>query len=368
MGTFSRHIFIQTNLSCNLKCSYCYERNKNGDVFDESIAIEKLHKLLLTPTKDGTKIKLIGGEPFLVFSRIQTLCETLWALNLGEKFFFQITTNGTLVHGPIQDWLKRNKDRVECKLSIDGDKVSHDINRPNSFNLIDIDFFTHTWAKGTANMVVTPATLTSFAANVMYLHSRGFYNIVPIFAVLTDWDNKGLEREYYNQLLSLADYYLSHPTIYRCQTLRSPLERVLLHNCDFPVCEIGRKIAFDIKTDKQYPCHLFFPSVCGDRKPENLEQQDFSKRSALEKEPCLSCSFINICHTCYAANYLERGAYANRDMTMCSYRKIGFLVNAQLEYRRILSSSNITDKDYSTMMAIKTIMPELSTIEKELFV
>lgn len=368
MPSYSRHIFIQTNLSCNLKCGYCYERDKSGDIFDESIAFEKLRRLLSTTTRNGTKIKLIGGEPLLVFPKIKTLCESLWALNLNEHFFFQITTNGTLVHGEIQDWLYYNRDRVECKLSIDGNKESHNINRPHSFNLIDINFFTHTWPKGTANMVVTPATLPSFADNVKYLHSYGFYNIVPIFAVLTDWDNKGLEREYYSQLLSLADYYLSHPSIYRCQTLRSPIERVLLHNCDFPVCEIGRKIAFDIKTDKQYPCHLFFPSVCGDQQPEILDQQDFSKRSALEKEPCLSCSFINICHTCYAANYIERGSYANRDMTMCRYRKIGFLVNAQLEYRRILFSSSITDKDYSTMMAIKTLIPELNAIEKELFV
>ena len=368
MGTFSRHIFIQTNLSCNLKCNYCYERYKNGEVFNENIAVEKLRRLLMTPTKDGTKIKLIGGEPFLVFPKIRTLCESLWAFNLTEKFYFQITTNGTLVHGAVQDWLRSNKDRVECKLSIDGNKASHEMIRPNSFNLIDIDFFTNPWVKGTANMVVTPATLSSFADNVIFLHSHGFYNIVPIFAVLTDWANKRLERTYYNQLLSLADYYLAHPNIYRCQTLRNPLERILLHSCDFPICEIGRKMAFDIKTDKQYPCHLFFPSVCGDRQPENLDRQDFSRRSALEKEPCLSCSFINICHTCYAANYLERGAYANRDMTMCRYRKIGFLVNAQLEYRRILSSSTITDKDYSTMVAIKTILPMLNSIEKELLV
>ena len=100
--------------------------------------------------------------------------------------------------------------------------------------------------------------------------------------------------------------------------------------------------------------------------PSNLEGTDFSKRSALEKEPCLSCQFINICHTCYAANHIERGAFANRDMTICKYMKISFLVNAKLEYKRILSLSTITDEDYSIMMAIKSLMPELNSIEKQL--
>ena len=363
---YSRHIFIQTNLSCNLKCTYCYEREKNGEIFDEHLAFNKLRNILSTPTKFGTKIKLIGGEPFLVFPQVRSLCENLWALNLKEKFFIQITTNGTLVHGEVAKWLQKNKEKLECKLSIDGDKDSHNINRPHSFELIDTNFFTTTWPKGTANMVVTPTTLRNFSDNVKFLHSRGFYNIVPIFAVLTGWANKGLEKLFYEQLSSMADFYLANPYLRRCQTLRHPLDRVLLKDCDYPICEIGRKQAFDIKTDKLYPRHLFFPSICREKMPSNFEGTDFSKRSALEKEPCLSCQFINICHTCYAANHIERGAFANRDMTNCKYMKISFLVNAKLEYKRILSLSTITDEDYSIMMAIKSLMPELNSIEKQL--
>ncbi len=74
---FSRHIFIQTNLSCNLKCSYCYERDKSGEEFDEHMAFNKLRSILSMPTELGTKIKLIGGEPFLVFQKIKSLCELI---------------------------------------------------------------------------------------------------------------------------------------------------------------------------------------------------------------------------------------------------------------------------------------------------
>lgn len=359
---YSRHIFIQTNSSCNLKCSYCYEQNKDGKLFDEQLAISKLEKILSIPTQKGTKIKLIGGEPFMAFQKIKLLCETIWSLDLKEQYFFQITTNGTLVHGEIQDWLRQNKKRVECKLSLDGAERSHNINRNNSFNLIDIKFFTETWEKGTANMVVTPVTLPFFYDNVTFLHTCGFYNIVPIFAVLTEWNNEGLEKVFYEQLTSLAKYYLSNPLIRRCQTLNNSLERVLIKDCDYTVCDIGRKLAFDINTDKIYPCHLLFPSVCG-QKQDTFKQFDFSKRSNLDKEPCQSCVFVNICHTCYAANLIERGAFANRDMIMCRYRKISFLVDAKLEYNRIMQQSSITDRDYSIMMAIKNLIPELHKIE-----
>ena len=42
---------------------------------------------------------------------------------------FLITTNGTLIHGEIANWLSKNKERVRIKLSLDGDKQTHDRNR-----------------------------------------------------------------------------------------------------------------------------------------------------------------------------------------------------------------------------------------------
>ena len=361
---YSRHLFIKTNQSCNLKCIYCYEKEKKNKTFDIDIAYQKICNILQEKTPHGTKIKLIGGEPFLVFDTIRKFCEKIWGSQFDEKIHFQITTNGTLVHGDIQDWLKENRLKIECKLSLDGSKESQDINRPNSFDKIDIPFFVKTWNNSTINMVVTPQTLPSFADNVIFLHEQGFKNIVPIFAVLTDWFDKKLQTIYYKQLLILAKFYVEHPNVKRCHTLNLHMER-LLHQHDCIICDIGKKIIYDIDSEKYYPCHLFFPSVCGNNCPKNMNDLDFSRRSTFELAPCKSCNFINICHTCYAANYIERGDLGKRDMTICNYRKIDFLINAQIEYQRIINKENISIVDYNIMQAIHKVLPELDLIKNK---
>lgn len=361
---YSRHLFIKTNQSCNLNCIYCYEKEKSNKIFDSDIVYQKVSNILQKKTLHGTKIKLIGGEPFLVFDTIRKFCEKIWNLQLDERIHFQITTNGTLVHGEIQDWLKENKDNIDCKLSLDGDKISQDINRPNSFERIDIPFFVETWNNCTVNMVVTPETIPYLAKNVIFLHEQRLKNIVPIFAVLTDWQNRGLQRKYYEQLMLLADYYFTYPSIKRCHILNLRLDR-LLSNEDCTICDIGKKIIYDVDSEKHYPCHLFFPSVCGNKYPKDLDMLDFSKRSHFELTSCSTCSFINICHTCYAANFIERGALGKRDMTICEYRKIDFLINAQIEYQRIINQENISNVDYNIMQAIHKVLPELDVIRNK---
>ena len=75
----SRKIMVITNMGCNLDCIYCYERHKeNHTVFDLNETLNKLSQILNTKTPKGTLIKLLGGEPFLVFPNIKKLCESIW--------------------------------------------------------------------------------------------------------------------------------------------------------------------------------------------------------------------------------------------------------------------------------------------------
>ena len=122
---YSRKICLATNYNCNLNCIYCYEREKQNINFNAEEALPILKELLSTKTEYGTKIKLHGGEPFLAFSEIRKVCEGLWNVEVADYFHFHITTNGTLVHGEIQKWLTQHKDKVTVKLSLDGDRLSH---------------------------------------------------------------------------------------------------------------------------------------------------------------------------------------------------------------------------------------------------
>ena len=75
---FSQKILISTNSSCNLKCIYCFEKNKSNYEFDVQEAASLIGEMLSKRTEFGTKIKIHGGEPFLVFDKFKKIlcCRT----------------------------------------------------------------------------------------------------------------------------------------------------------------------------------------------------------------------------------------------------------------------------------------------------
>lgn len=358
----SRLLTLSISLSCNLKCIYCYE-NKSNKVFSVSNAIQLLKNELSKKTDKGTVIKLHGGEPFLVFTKLKELCESLWNAGIEEEFVIHTTTNGTLVHGEIQNWLYQNREKIFVKLSIDGDKYSHDFNRSNSFDQIDIPFFVNTWPDIRVNMTITPQTAKFLYHNVVFLHSVGFKEINTHFECLREWDAIETAKILHTQLIKLVGFYLDNPNLKPCLLLRHHIENVLDDDFDNALCAIGRKRVYDFETHCCYPCHMFFPSVTGHELDESINQIDFSKRSCIEHSDCLKCSFVNICFTCYAENYIMRGNVSNRNMDLCILNKVSFLATCILEYHRIIGTSNPEYADYQKMRAIHKLSHELCLIE-----
>jgi len=79
-----------------------------------------------------------GGEPFMAYKRIREICEWLWAREWPVNYICYATTNGTLIHGEIKEWLLKNKHRFCLGLSLDGTRDMHNRNRSNSYEKIDI--------------------------------------------------------------------------------------------------------------------------------------------------------------------------------------------------------------------------------------
>lgn len=364
---YSRNICVATNTSCNLNCIYCYEKRKTGKSFDVDDTLQALTSMLKETTPYGTKIKLHGGEPFIEYGKIKFLCENLWSEELEENFKIHITTNGTLIHGEVQDWLRKHKDRLALKLSLDGDKISNDQNRPKSYDLIDIPFFVETWPDIRVNMTITPQTIQSVDTNIKHLHSLGFNNILVNFALLTDWSCCNKEKIFYRKLLKLATFYLQNPQIRPVNLFRFDISRTIDHNgVFFSPCNIGTKTAYDLETKKYYPCHMFFPSVCGEQMEERLSEIDFTKRDNLVSNSCKACPFLNLCRTCYADNFICRGSLCERDMSLCIYQKIVFVILFKFEYAKITSVDNPTSDDYQRMKAICQWSDYIDEIESQI--
>lgn len=363
---YSRKIYISTNLNCNLNCVYCYEKEKKSLVFNVEEAISILKEMLNSKTEHGTKIKLHGGEPFLAFPKIKQLCESIWEEDFPEYYHIHVTTNGTLVHGEIQEWLYNNRDKITLKLSLDGDKKSNDINRPKSFDLIDIPFFVKTWPNIRVNMTITPETLPYASDNIKFIHSFGFQYIYSRFSLMTDWSECNLEKEFYYQLLDLADYYLDNPKTTPCEFFSYDISWTLEETNYCSPCNVGNTKAYDFQTKKYYPCHMCFPSVCGEKLSKEFETLELRESIEEEYECCIECPFINICKTCYAENYMVRGSVSRRDLSLCKYQKIVFFVLFKYEYARILRLKEPTLKDIKKMTAIRNWYNEILQIENEL--
>ena len=368
----SRKIMVITNMGCNLDCIYCYERQKEKQsVFDLDETVDKLSQVLKTKTSKGTLIKLLGGEPFLVFPNIKKLCESIWKQKQIDNVLFHATSNGTLIHGYIKDWLLANRHRFTIKLSLDGNKKAHDINRSESFDKIDIDFFKKAWPDVGIKMTISPQSIRYFADSVMFLHQTGFKNIKPNFAEFVDWTQKDLIIAFYRQMMLLVDFYLENPQFTPCRYFTIPLRRIMEDKIVFHNCTLGEREIYDYKTGKHYPCMFFLPSICGERMSEEMMHLDMSKQENLVEGTCINCVFQNVCQTCYAANYMQRGGSARRNMNICKMQQITFLATSKLLYQKyIVKGQYIPNTQYGVEIykdieAISNITEKLKKIEAE---
>ena len=147
--------------NCNLNCVYCYEHHKTLDDMPFETAKRAIdaefHDL---DRYEHGEIELFGGEPFLNFALIKRIYDYVMdTYGKDNDIVFSTTTNGTLVHGKIQDWLRERKDKFIVTLSLDGTPEIHNKNRPemkkkqkykhyifekivNWFNLFD-DYISH---------------------------------------------------------------------------------------------------------------------------------------------------------------------------------------------------------------------------------
>lgn len=332
--------------------------------FNVDEAFNVIDEQLKVKTELGTKIKLHGGEPFLVYDKIKLLCERVWANTYPEYHHFHLTTNGTLIHGVIQKWLYENRDKITVKLSLDGNKSTHDLNRSNSFDDIDIPFFVKTWPDITVNMTITPATLPFLSENIQFIHSAGIKNVVSHFALMTDWTNSGLEKILYEQMLDLANYYLSHPNIEPCHFFDPDISDTLYKPLFNAACVRGQGTAYDYQTKKNYPCFMCFPALAGEKISNELSKIDFTDTDKLEQPCCLNCHFINICPTCYAENYITRGDISKRDMTLCKFYKVIIAVLFQYEYERLIKTNSPTENEVKKMLAIQKWQEEINSVIK----
>lgn len=329
--------------ACNLNCTYCYEEHKSKREMTFETAKRILdYELTVDDGKSQVTIDFFGGEPFMNFELIQEICDYVWSRDWPKQYIFFATTNGTLIHGEIEKWITKNKDRFWLGLSIDGNEYMQNINRCNSFSQIDLDYFLREWPEQAVKMTISRETLPHLAEGCIFLHEKGF-KVTCNLAYGLDWSDADSQRILSEQLMKLIDYYVEHPTIPPCSMLDRRIDGFIEKRSEFHKwCGAGTNMRVYSVSGDYYPCQFFMPLSIGDEKAKRSYNIDFENDDDLRDRMCDGCILIPICPTCYGSNYARTGSVSKKDENECKMNKLTILANSYFRYRLL---SRYTDEE-----------------------
>jgi sulfatase maturation enzyme AslB (radical SAM superfamily) len=314
---------------------------------------------------DKVEIDFIGGEPLLEFTLIKEIFSYVYKIRPEIPYIFFATTNGTLLTAELKQWFIEHLDCFQLALSLDGRKETHDKNRSNSFDSIDVDFFLQNYPEQGVKMTVSEYSLPNLADNIVYLHSLGIKEIegVNLAEGNFDWNKDEYIKLLIPQLKMLVDYYVEHDDLIPC----------MLFDKEINICETGNKERkkwcgigtgtpfFDID-GKKYPCSFITPMTFTENELNAIMQTDFSDNEKFIDDDCFSnCYIYPICPTCSGANYLINKSFKTRIKSKCRIQKLVSLFIADLQAKRLIKNNGYIndEKDntklYYTIEAIKKI-------------
>lgn len=368
---FSPSICITHN--CNLNCVYCYQKHDTNSRMTFDAAKKVLDWIFKNVPQDMEEVEigLIGGEPLLEFELIKKMFNYVVNINPSYPYIFYATTNGTILTEEMKSWFKQHKEKFWLGLSLDGDKDTHNHNRTNSFEKIDINFFKENWGSQNIKMTLTEYSLRNLSHDIKFIHSLGFpIGGVNEFEGDFDWDKDEYIKILAKQLMNLVDFYVTNDKLELNQMLDLKLYLCESKRKKKKWCGIGEgAIFFDID-GKRYPCPFITPMTFSKEEISYLQTIDYSNEDNFTDEDCFNnCYIYPICRTCAGACYLNNKTFKKRLKSKCRTMKLIALFSADIQAKRIIKNPNRYNKDtlYKTINAIKRIR-ELYMREFEKFI
>lgn len=346
---------------CNLRCVYCYQSHDSNHEMTLETAIRSVNDTMLKLKEPSTiEFILFGGEPLLRFELFKDIVEYTFSIQTVHKCRFFAATNGVLLNETMKTWFQINKDNVVLGLSLDGNKYSHNTNRPNSFDKIDLDFFSQTWPSQNVKMTVSSKTLANYADDVKYIHSLGFnINGGDLCLGKEDWRNGQYVKLFASQLNELVDYYSDEGNDFYNAIFDIDIASCAAPNKSMKKnCGVGDKLFFYDADGCVYPCTFITPMTFSMHQLHRIKGIDFSDPANFTDLECFSnCYLYPICKKCPAENLLNNGDFKKWDRSKCAFTELIALAKAELETRCILKFPTLYDntKLYYTIEAIKSI-------------
>lgn len=337
MPTMSYMELILTD-QCNLRCSYCFEADKNPHVMDDATAFRAVD-FLMEVSRDTERLTLLffGGEPLLRFDLIQKVLPyaNAEAQKRGKTIHYDMTTNGTLATEEKLRYLRDNG--VKFLLSLDGVGDDHDryrkfANGRGSWDVVSkrIPLMKRFQPWLGTKMTVTPESCGNLAENIRTLHGMGVNQFVLGYGHGMPWTDADLAT-YERAMLEVCELYLEmkYKGEYFRMTLFEEGEPGEVAAKPKFGCGAGRgRFCIDSYGDI-YGCSKL-ATITGMRKgvlPYGNVFQGFTKPEnrakfliahAGPREKCKSCEFKDVCGGgCPAVNFAATGSIYDPDDLSC---------------------------------------------------
>ncbi len=363
--------FVVTE-DCNLRCTYCYEHNKNSkkrmtkDIAKKAVDMifneqsKPRGKFINSYNTIGVVLEFVGGEPFLEIELIDYIVEYFrykavslnhrWALN----YMISFSTNGVLYNDPrVQDFLRRNDGRVSLSISIDGNKELHDSCRKfpdgtGSYDVVEKAFkhYLGCSSQKSTKVTISPENIEHLFSACKHLFEMGL-TFIPANCVFENvWELKHAQI-LYEQLLLLAGYLLEENrySYLLCtffdETIGQPLPETENQNW----CGGTGKMLAIAPDGKLYPCLRYLPFslnsgcrplVIGDvdngievteEQREVVRMLNSITRRSQSTDECFYCPVASGCAWCSAYNYEATGTPGKRATYICIMHKARVLAN-----------------------------------------
>lgn len=362
---FSPNLCLTHN--CNLNCVYCYQNHDKQHRMSFETAVSSVDWIFRNKPENttGVEISFIGGEPLLEFDLIKRIVEYIEQKYSNENYICYATTNGTLLNDERKKWLREHRDKIVLGLSIDGAPRSHNYNRCNSFDLIDIDFFKTTWPNQGVKMTISEYSLGHLAENLIFLHKLGFTDIggVNLFEGEFDWDDEKYILTLIPQLKQLVSFYVENDHLKINQMLDKNIEMCAIPNKKKKKwCGIGVGTIFFDTDGKRYPCTFITPMTFNENELKQIEETDFKNESNFVDDDCFNnCYIYPVCPYCPAANFKITKSFCVRDKSKCRIQKLITLYSADLQAKRLLKNPSAFSQN-----KIPLIVESVKNIRKQI--
>lgn len=326
---------IHLTQRCNLRCKYCYENKKEKEINFENI--QQLIDNEIKAKKEYVVLNFYGGEPLLRKDLIYKTIDYIKKQKSKTKFYFGMTTNGTLMDEQFIKYIAENN-FLDIAYSFDGAEETQNLNRvtvdgKGTFDIVDSNAkkLLKYHKNVVAMVVVTKNNINMLEKNIKYLIGIGFKKFNLLFDYLQDWQDEDLNviREQYNKVAKI--YYrqiLKEEDIdifVFDEKIRSHIKQE--YNCNED-CKLGIK-SINVGVDGNfYPCMQFVGDeryIIGscEKGIDFTARKKLIKQSGIENEICKECSLNKRCkHTCACKNYLTTNNINGLSPIVCEFERI----------------------------------------------